>query len=152
MEKPKKKKRKTSTDRSRPPPSKSNNKRNDSGGSFTNIASVKSAASVDSAASVASNFNQRSQVEKFNDKKESLKTARLAKIRDLTNNISDQRVLGQQSYDQAKRDIESGDWEKEIKGMEMIVSIARDKPEVGTFTHIDPNFVHVLLKLIFLVA
>lgn len=78
----------------------------------------------------ASNYNQRSRIEKFHDKKDSLRTAKLAQMVDLSNQFSDHRVAGPATYEQAKRDIESGDWEKEVKGLEVIASIAKDMPEV----------------------
>ncbi len=68
---------------------------------------------------------------RFNDKRDSLADARLAKIHGLKNQFQDQRVTGIESYDKAKADMASDTWEKEVKGVEMIVSIARTKPEVS---------------------
>ena len=45
--------------------------------------------------------------------------------------FADQRVLGPQTYDTARQLTESEDWEKEVKGLEMIVAISRDSPEVS---------------------
>ena len=56
-----------------------------SGRNFTNLGNVKSAASVDSAVSAVSNFGTRTKVEKFNDKRESLRMAKLSKIEFVTN-------------------------------------------------------------------
>ena len=104
-----------------------------SSNSFTNISTVKSATqSVDSASSVKSNFEQRTRVEKFKDKMDSLATAGIASHHPhLNNQFIDQKIVGLQSYEKAKRDCESDDWEREIKGIEMLVSISRDKPEVS---------------------
>ena len=100
---------------------------------FTNIGNVKSAASVaGSTVSAVSNFGTRTKVEKFNDKRESLRLAKLSRIEFVTNQFADQRVLGPQTYDTARQLTESDDWEKEVKGLEMIVAIARDSPEVGS--------------------
>ncbi len=41
-------------------------------------------------------------------------------------------MTGVDSYDRAKKDMGSDEWEQEVKGVEMIVSIARQKPEVTT--------------------
>ena len=71
-------------------------------------------------------------MEKFNDKRESLRQAKLSEISFVTNQFLDQRVLGPQTYDTARRLTESDDWEKEIKGLEMIVAISRDSPEVSS--------------------
>ena len=102
------------------------------GKGFTNIASVKSASqSMDSNVSNLSNFEYRSKVETFNDKRESLDSAGLTTLKALNNTILDQKILGQQSYDEAKRMMDTDDWNKEIKGIEMIVSLARDRPEVS---------------------
>ena len=46
--------------------------------------------------------------------------------------FADQRVLGPQTYDTARQLTESEDWEKEVKGLEMIVAISRDSPEVSS--------------------
>ena len=102
------------------------------GGNFTNIGNVKSAASLDSAVSAVSNFGTRTKVERFNDKRESLRLAKLSKIEFVTNQFADQRVLGPQTYDAARQLTESDDWEKEVKGLEMIVAISRDSPEVSS--------------------
>ncbi len=92
---------------------------------------VKSASqSVDSAASTKSNFEHRSRIEKFNDKRDSLRNAGLAKLEYLNNQFKDQKVYGPQSYEKAKKDMQSEDWENQIAGIEMIVSISRDMPEV----------------------
>ena len=40
-------------------------------------------------------------------------------------------MLGPQTYDTARQLTESEDWEKEVKGLEMIVAISRDSPEVS---------------------
>ena len=45
--------------------------------------------------------------------------------------FADQCVLGPQTYDTARQLTESEDWEKEVKGLEMIVAISRDSPEVS---------------------
>lgn len=99
--------------------------------SFSNIASAKSTTqSLDSA---SSNFEHRTKVEKFRDKMDSLADAGLAhKNPHLNNQFHDQKIIGLQSYEKAKSDCGSDDWEREIKGIEMIVSISRDKPEVST--------------------
>ena len=55
---------------------------------FTNIGLVKSAVSVDSAVSAVSNFGTRTKVEKFNDKRESLRLAKLSKIEFVTNQVA----------------------------------------------------------------
>ena len=55
---------------------------------FTNIGLVKSAVSVDSAVSAVSNFGTRTKVEKFNDKRESLRLAKLSKIEFVTNQVT----------------------------------------------------------------
>ncbi len=67
---------------------------------------------------------------RFNDKRDSLSDAKLSKIHGLRNQFQDQRVTGIESYDRAKADMASDTWENEVKGVEMIVSIARIKPEV----------------------
>ncbi len=69
---------------------------------------------------------------RFNDKRDSLADAHLNKIQGLKNSFNDQRVTGVDSYDRAKKDMGSDEWEQEVKGVEMIVSIARQKPEVTT--------------------
>ena len=113
-------------------PSKTVARRSVGGKGFTNIASVKSASqSMDSNVSNLSNFEYRSKVETFNDKRESLDSAGLTTLKALNNTILDQKILGQQSYDEAKRMMDTDDWNKEIKGIEMIVSLARDRPEVS---------------------
>jgi hypothetical protein len=112
-----------------PPRYKKNSSRNSSNG-FTNIANVKSASSMESAASAVSNYETRTKVEKFNDKRESLAIAKLAKITGIKNQFSDHRIQGPQTYDTAKQQIQSDDWEKEVKGLEIIVAISRDMPEV----------------------
>ncbi len=56
---------------------------------------------------------------------------RLSRIHGVKNQFRDQRVTGIDSYDKAKRDMaKDDDWESEVKGIEMIVAIARDRPEV----------------------
>eukprot|EP00095_Tigriopus_kingsejongensis_P000153 maker-scaffold188_size271682-snap-gene-1.31 protein:Tk00153 transcript:maker-scaffold188_size271682-snap-gene-1.31-mRNA-1 annotation:"hypothetical protein TcasGA2_TC007441" len=122
-----------------PPPSKryvQNKKRmiNQSVGSsnsFTNIALVKSATqSVDSTISAVSNFGERTKIEPFKDKQDSLRNVGLDKIKFLNNQFADQKVPGVQTFDKAKRDLASDVWETEIKGLEIFVSLARDKPEI----------------------
>ena len=49
----------------------------------------------------------------------------------IASQFADQRVLGPQTYDTARQLTESEDWEKEVKGLEMIVAISRDSPEVS---------------------
>ncbi len=98
-------------------------------GAFTNLASVKSASqSMDSN---ASNFEHRSNVIKFNDKRDSLYSAGLAKISHLNNQFSEQRVHGMDTYHKAKRDLESDDWTTVMNALGLIVSISRSKPEVS---------------------
>ena len=55
----------------------------------------------------------------------------LDQIKFLTNSFSDQRVTGPESYDKAKTQLASDDWEMEVKGLEMIVSISRSRPDVN---------------------
>ena len=57
----------------------------------------------------------------------------LDQIKFLTNSFSDQRVTGPESYDKAKTQLASDDWEMEVKGLEMIVSISRSRPDVKLF-------------------
>ncbi len=127
--------------RDRSPPSKRNrsprNYRRGGGGrpsgvsnGFTNLSNVKSASSMESAASAVSNYETRTKVERFNDKKESLRIAKLSKIEFVKNQFSDHRVHGSETYSSAKDLMSSDDWEKEVKGLEMIVAISRDRPEV----------------------
>ena len=71
---------------SSPAPKKSSGVRGDR--NFTNIGLVKSAVSVDSAVSAVSNFGTRTKVEKFNDKRESLRLAKLSKIEFVTNQVT----------------------------------------------------------------
>ena len=71
---------------SSPAPKKSSGARGDR--NFTNIGLVKSAVSVDSAVSAVSNFGTRTKVEKFNDKRESLRLAKLSKIEFVTNQVT----------------------------------------------------------------
>lgn len=59
-----------------------------------------------------------------------MSSAGLGKIVSLGNSIPDHKITGQ-SYDQAKKDMDSDDWSKEIKGIEVIVSLARDRPDVS---------------------
>lgn len=102
-----------------------------SSNSFTNIALVKSATqSVDSSVSVVSNFGERTKIEKFKDKQDSLRGAGLDKVKFLNNQFMDQKITGVQTFEKAKRDLVSDDWTTEIKGLEVFVSLARDKPEI----------------------
>lgn len=78
-----------------------------------------------------SNFEQKTRVEKFNDKRESLRNVHLAKCEMLNNPFKDQRIVGSNAWDRARADASDGDsWEKQVSGVEMIVSIARDRPEL----------------------
>ncbi|XP_059088940.1 uncharacterized protein LOC131885033 [Tigriopus californicus] len=102
-----------------------------SSNSFTNIALVKSATqSVDSTVSVVSNFGERTKIEKFKDKQDSLRGAGLDKVKFLNNHFMDQKINGVQTFEKAKHDLVSDDWATEIKGLEVFVSLARDKPEI----------------------
>ena len=97
--------------------------------SFTNITAVASKDNV-TPDSAGSNFNERTRVVKFKDKQDSLANAGLAQTLYLSNQFTDQRVNGQDTYWKAKHLIESEEWDDEVKGMETLVSIAKDAPEV----------------------
>lgn len=99
--------------------------------SFTNIANVKSASnSLDSA---VSNFDMKTGVERFHDKGRSLRDARLHKLTTLRNQILDQKTNGEISYHKAVDDLVNGDsedWKKKVKGLEVIITLSRKRPEV----------------------
>ena len=93
---------------------------------------VKSASqSYDSQVSGVSNYEQRTRVEKFNDKRDSLRNVNLAKCEVLNNTFKDQRIVGSHAWEKAQADAQDKEsWEKQVAGVEMIVSIARDRPEL----------------------
>ena len=100
--------------------------------SFANINSIRSANSINSVQSTRSNFDQQSKIETFHDKRISLSMAGIARLTMITNQFKDLRyTLPDAAYAKACKDLQSGEWETETSGIEMIVAIARKNPEVG---------------------
>ena len=100
--------------------------------SFANINSIRSANSINSVQSTRSNFDQQSKIETFHDKRISLSMAGIARLTMITNQFKDHRyTLPDVAYAKACKDLQSGEWEIETSGIEMIVAIARKNPEVG---------------------
>ena len=100
--------------------------------SFSNINSIRSANSINSVQSTRSNFDQQSKIETFHDKRISLSMAGIARLTMITNQFKDHRyTLPDVAYAKACKDLQSGEWEIETSGIEMIVAIARKNPEVG---------------------
>ena len=81
--------------------------------------------------SVRSNFETPSKVETFLDKKTSLSMAGAARLIVLHNQFKDLRYASPDvAYAKACKDLQSGEWEIESAGVDMIVTIARNSPEV----------------------
>ena len=100
--------------------------------SFANINSIRSANSINSVQSTRSNFDQQSKIEIFHDKRISLSMAGIARLTMITNQFKELRyTLPDAAYAKACKDLQSGEWETETSGIEMIVAIARKNPEVG---------------------
>ena len=100
--------------------------------SFANIGSIKSANSINSVQSTRSNFDNPSKVESFSDKRTSLSMAGLATLTAVTNQFKELRYASADAaYAKACKDLQSGEWEIESSGVEMIVTIARKSPQVG---------------------
>ena len=100
--------------------------------SFANIGSIKSANSINSVQSTRSNFDNPSKVETFSDKRTSLSMAGLATLTALSNQFKELRYASPDvAYAKACKDLQSGEWEVESSGVEMIVTIARKSPQVG---------------------
>ena len=58
--------------------------------------------------------------------------AGIARLTMITNQFKDLRyTLPDAAYAKACKDLQSGEWETETSGIEMIVAIARKNPEVG---------------------
>ena len=58
--------------------------------------------------------------------------AGIARLTMITNQFKDHRyTLPDVAYAKACKDLQSGEWEIETSGIEMIVAIARKNPEVG---------------------
>ena len=76
---------------------------------------------------------------RFNDKKTSLSDIGLSKI--VVNNpafgnhggkgANAAAASGEKAYDQAKTWLDSKDWETEIRGLDTIVTLARNDPDVS---------------------
>jgi len=86
-------------------------------------------------ASTASNFSTRTKVIPFNDKKQSLGSIGVATITKLENNFKVRQFPdgGKQGFSKATSLIESDDWEKTIEGLEMLVSVTKQHPDVNIF-------------------
>ncbi|CAB4065703.1 unnamed protein product [Lepeophtheirus salmonis] len=96
---------------------------------FTNLSYIKSA--THSLESNASNFEQRTKIESFPDKKMTLNEAGLGKELKLSNNFTQKDFKQKkQAYNEAMQQLQSGDWEKEILGLESIVSLVKSQHEV----------------------
>ena len=101
-----------------------------SNSNFSDVHAVKSASL--SVASTASNFNVRTKVITFNDRKQSLGSLGAATITKLENNFKVRQFPdgGKQGLSNAVRLIENEDWEKNVEGLEMLASLASQHSEV----------------------
>ena len=97
---------------------------------FNDINGLKSASL--SVASNTSNFSTRTKVIPFNDKKQSLGSIGVATITKLENSFKLRQFPdgAKQGFSKAVSLIESDDWEKTIEGLELLVSLAKQHPEV----------------------
>ena len=97
---------------------------------YTDLNGIKSA--THSAVSTASNFNLRTKVISFNDKKQSLGSLGMASITKLDNNFKVRQFPdgGKQGLSNSIKLLDSDDWEKNVEGLEMLASLARQHPEV----------------------
>lgn len=111
--------------------SKSSSRTNSTSNNFNDINGLKSATL--SVASTASNFSTRTKVISFNDKKQSLGSIGVATITKLDNNFKLRQFPdgGKQGFSKAVSFIESDDWEKTIEGLELLVSVAKQHPDVS---------------------
>ena len=101
-----------------------------SNSSFSDLGNMKSA--THSAVSNVSNFNLRTKVIGFNDKKQSLGSLGMASITKLENNFKVRQFPdgGRQGLSNSVKLIESEDWEKNVEGLEMMASLAKQHPDV----------------------
>ena len=100
--------------------------------SFANIGSIKSANSINSVQSTRSNFDHPAKVENFFDKRTSLSMAGLGTLIQASNQFKELRYASPDAaYAKACKDLQSGEWETESSGVEMIVTLARKSPQVG---------------------
>jgi len=99
-------------------------------GQFTDIKKVKSATA--SLASTASNLALRSKVIQFNDKKCSLGSLGMAAITQLDNSFKVRQFPdgAEAGLSRATAFMDSGEWENNLEGLELIVSLARGHPEL----------------------
>ena len=127
--------------------SKSSSRTNStSNNNFKDINGLKSASL--SVASNASNFNFRTKVISFNDKKQSLGSIGVATITKLENNFKLRQFPdgGKQGFSKAVSLIESDDWEKTIEGLEMLVSLAKQHPDVNILRLTRPTVTHITCR------
>lgn len=97
---------------------------------FNDLAGLKSASL--SVASNTSNFSTRTKVIPFNDKKQSLGSIGVATITQLENSFKLRQFPdgARQGLSKSVSFIESDDWEKTIEGLELLVSLAKQHPDV----------------------
>ena len=100
--------------------------------SFASIGAIRSANSVNSVQSTRSNFDNPSNIETFQDKKLSLSMAGVATLVTITAKFKEAKYSSPDAaYAKACKDLQSGEWEMETSGIEVIITIARKSPEVS---------------------
>lgn len=102
---------------------------------FSDMKGIKSA-SV-SLVSTASNFGTRSKVIQFNDKKQSLGSVGMATITKLENSFKVRQFPdgAKQGFAKAVSLMEGGQWEQNIEGLELLVSLASQHSDVSISTY-----------------